>query len=134
MLRGCSPWPCEREGRTPEVPTSIFRLHLRHGQGPAVLEKNMVKLAETQLTDPGGGLDLKGRGKRGTETSFEFGRERGGGGSGSGSSESIRVTGSTLEPSNPWSKSTSHGPMRTILFYMITVCTPISPQSPGSPG
>lgn len=76
MLRGCSPWPCEREGRTPEVPTSIFRLHLRHGQGPAVLEKNMVKLAETQLTDPGGGLDLKGRGKRGTETSFEFGRER----------------------------------------------------------
>lgn len=76
MLRGCSPWPCEREGRTQEVPTSIFRLHLRHGQGLAVLEKNMVKLAETQLTDPGGGLDLKGRGKRGTETSFEFGRER----------------------------------------------------------
>lgn len=76
MLRGYSPWPCEREGRTQEVPTSIFRLHLRHGQGPAVLEKNMVKLAETQLTDPGGGLDLKGRGKRGTETSFEFGREK----------------------------------------------------------
>lgn len=76
MLCGCSPWPCEREGRTQEAPTLIFRLHLRHGQGSAVLEKNMVKLAEIRLTDPGGGLDLKGRGKRGTETSYEFRRER----------------------------------------------------------
>ena len=53
MLHARSPGPCERKGRTQEVPTSIFSLHLEHGQGPAVLEENMANLAEIRLTDPG---------------------------------------------------------------------------------
>ena len=82
MLRGCSPWPCEREGRTQEAPTSIFRLHLRHGQGPAVLEKNMVKLAEIRLTD----WISKAGEREALKLVMSLG-ERGAGGSGSGSSK-----------------------------------------------
>ena len=44
---------CEREGRSQEASAPICRLHLRHGQGPSVLEENMVKLVETWLTEPG---------------------------------------------------------------------------------
>lgn len=128
MLCGCSPWPCEREGRTQEAPTLIFRLHLRYGQGSAVLEKNMVKLVEIRLTDPGVDWISKAGEREALKPVMSLG-ERGAGGSGSGSSESIHVTGSTLAPSNTGSKSMSRGPMGTTLFYMITVCMPVSPQT-----
>lgn len=53
MCRAQPSRPCEREGRSQGAPGPTFRLHLIRGQAPAVLEENMVKLAETWLTEPG---------------------------------------------------------------------------------
>lgn len=52
-VQGPASRPCEREGRSQGAPARTFRLRLRRGQAPAVLEENMVKLAETWLTEPG---------------------------------------------------------------------------------